>query len=70
MCAIMKVQEIYAFFIKNLALAGGHMYRFERYRQLGLADFNQPVGLKMNIRNFVSGKTAGSKRLPLFLGRS
>lgn len=20
------------------------MYRFERYRQLGLADFNQPVG--------------------------
>ena len=27
------------------------MYRFERYRQLGLADFNQPVGLKMNPEN-------------------
>ena len=24
------------------------MYKFERYRQLGLADFNQPVGLKIN----------------------
>lgn len=29
----------------------GHMYKFERYRQLGLADFNQPVGLKMNTEN-------------------
>ena len=25
------------------------MYKFERYRQLGLADFNQSVGLKMNL---------------------
>ena len=24
------------------------MYKFKKYRQLGLADFNQPVGLKMN----------------------
>lgn len=24
------------------------MYKFEQYRQLGLANFNQPVGLKMN----------------------
>ena len=27
------------------------MYKFERYRQLGLADFNQPIGLKMNSEN-------------------
>ena len=27
------------------------MYKFERYRQLGLADFNQSVGLKMNPGN-------------------
>ena len=27
------------------------MYKFERYHQLGLADFNQPVGLKMNPDN-------------------
>lgn len=27
------------------------MYKFERYRQLGLANFNQPVGLKMNLEN-------------------
>ena len=27
------------------------MYKFERYRQLGLADFNQPAGLKMNLEN-------------------
>lgn len=27
------------------------MYKFERYRQLGLADFNQPVGLKVNPEN-------------------
>ena len=24
------------------------MYKFEHYRQLGLADFNQPLGFKMN----------------------
>lgn len=27
------------------------MYKFERYRQLGLVDFNQPVGLKMSLEN-------------------
>ena len=27
------------------------MYKFERYSQLGLADFNQPAGLKMNPEN-------------------
>lgn len=27
------------------------MYKFEQYRQLELADFNQPVGLKMNLEN-------------------
>lgn len=27
------------------------MYKFERYRQIGLADFNQPFGLKMNPEN-------------------
>ena len=27
------------------------MYKFERYRQLGLANFKQPVGLKMNPKN-------------------
>ena len=32
-------------------LQEGQMYRFERYRQLGLADFNQPAGLKMNLEN-------------------
>ena len=36
---------------KNLALRRKLMYKFERYRQLGLADFNQPVGLKMNPEN-------------------
>lgn len=39
------------------------MYKLERYRQLGLSDFNRLTKLKMHIRNFVSGKTAGSKRL-------
>lgn len=27
------------------------MYKFERYRQIGLADFNQSFGLKMNPEN-------------------
>ena len=27
------------------------MYKFERYRQLGLADFNQPAGMKMDSEN-------------------
>ena len=31
---------------KKPCTCGGHMYKFERYRQLGLADFIQPVGLK------------------------
>ena len=47
----MEVQEKQPKSCKNLALAGGHMYKFERYRQLGLADFNQPAGLKMNPEN-------------------
>ena len=36
---------------KNLAFGGKLMYKFERYRQLGLADFNQPVGFKMDPEN-------------------
>ena len=36
---------------KNLAFGRKLMYKFERYRQLGLADFNQPAGLKMNPEN-------------------
>ena len=47
----MEVQEKQPKSCKNLALAGGHMYKFERYRQLGLADFNQPTGLKMDLEN-------------------
>ena len=27
------------------------MYKMDRLRQLGLADFNQPIGLKMNPEN-------------------
>lgn len=27
------------------------MYKFERYHQLGLADFHQPTGLKMDPEN-------------------
>lgn len=27
------------------------MYKLERYHQLGLADFNQPAGLKMDPEN-------------------
>lgn len=48
---IMKVQKKCLFREKTLRLQEGHMYKFERYRQLGLADFNQPVGLKMNLEN-------------------
>lgn len=47
----MEVQEKQQKLSKNLALAGDHMYKFERYRQLGLADFNQPAGLKMDPEN-------------------
>lgn len=36
---------------KNLAPRRKLMYKCERYRQLGLADFNQSVGLKMNPEN-------------------
>ena len=50
-CAILEVQEKHRFSAKNLALTGGHMYKFEHYRQLGLADFNQPLGFKMNPEN-------------------
>lgn len=49
--AIMEVHEKQIKSGINLALVGGHMYKFERYRQLGLADFNQPAGLKMNPDN-------------------
>lgn len=45
----MEVQKKCLFREKTLHLQEGHMYKFERYRQLGLADFNQPVGLKMNL---------------------
>ena len=34
------------------------MYKFERYRQLGLADFNQPAGLKMAPENRWVRRTA------------
>lgn len=36
---------------KNLASGRKPMYKFERYRQPGLADFDQSVGLKMNPEN-------------------
>ena len=39
------------FILKNLALAGGHMFKFDQYCQLGLADFNQLVGLKVDPEN-------------------
>ena len=47
----MEVQKKCLFLEKTLHLQERHMYKFERYRQLGLADFNQPVGLKMNLEN-------------------
>lgn len=34
------------------------MYKFEHYRQLGLADFNQPLGFKMNSENRCVKKAA------------
>jgi len=37
--------------LKNLALQGAPMYIKDRFHQLGLADFNQPIGLKMNPEN-------------------
>lgn len=33
------------------------MYKFEHYRQLGLVDFNQPLGFKMNPKNRWERKT-------------
>lgn len=49
-CDIMEVHEKINKIIKNLALVGD-MYKFEQYRQLGLTDFDQSVGLKMNPEN-------------------
>ena len=45
------MQRKYINCYKNLAFWGKLMYKFERYRQLGPADFNQPVGFKMNPEN-------------------
>ena len=36
---------------KKLAPAGAEMYKKDRFRQFGLTDFNQPLGLKMNPEN-------------------
>ena len=48
----MEVQEKQVIPVKNLALSKENpVYKLERLRQLGLADFNQPVGLKMNPEN-------------------
>ncbi len=48
----MEVQEKQAIPVKNLALPKENpVYKLERLRQLGLADFNQPVGLRMNPEN-------------------
>lgn len=38
--------------------------KFERYRQLGLTGFNQPVGLKMNPRRILYHCTLQSIRKP------
>ena len=49
---MMEVQEKLLRFNQNLALRRREsVYKKERLRQLGLADFNQPVGLKMNPEN-------------------
>ena len=45
------MQRKYINCYKNLAFWGKLMYKFERYRQLGPADFNQPVGFKMDPEN-------------------
>ena len=48
----MEVQGKQLFPRKNLALQRrSPVYKFDRLRQLGLADFNQPIGLKMNPEN-------------------
>ena len=46
-----KVQEKQVNPKKSLHLGEKFMYKFERYRQIGLSDFNQPVGLKMDQEN-------------------
>ena len=43
-----KVQEKWVNPRKSLHLGEKFMYKFERYRQIGLSDFNQPFGLKMD----------------------
>ena len=45
------MQRKYINCYKNFAFGGKLMYKFERYRQLELADFNQSVGLKTNPGN-------------------
>ena len=45
------MQRKYINCYKNLAFGGKLMYKFERYRQLGPANFNQPVGFKMDPEN-------------------
>lgn len=47
----MEVQEKPAVPAENLAFGGKPVYKKDRHRQLGLADFNQPIGLKMNLEN-------------------
>lgn len=45
------MQRKYINCYKNLAFGGKLMYKFERYRQIGPANFNQPVGFKMDPEN-------------------
>ena len=39
------------------------MYKFERYRQIGLSDFNQPFGLKMDPENLILDATCASQKI-------
>ena len=39
------------------------MYKFERYRQIGLSDFNQPFGLKMDPENLIRDATCASQKI-------
>lgn len=45
------MQEKLIFFDKNLAYGGAFMYIKDRFHQLGLEEFDQPAGLKMNPEN-------------------
>ena len=45
------MQAKHAETLKNLALEECQMYKKDRFHQFGLADFNQPIGLKMNPEN-------------------